>query len=81
MGSRENSLEKKALAGVEEKSSFAGKSEVGLMNQKHQDEALNEKNASVLSDFTNDTQIESNCSSELEPHELQQPILGIVDQI
>jgi hypothetical protein len=81
MGSNgENSPEKKALAEVEEKSSIAGKPEVGLMNQKHQDEALNEKNTAVLSDFTNDAQIESNCS-ELEPHELQRPISEIVDQI
>jgi hypothetical protein len=33
------------------------------MNQKHQDEALNETNTMILSDFANDALIESNLSS------------------
>jgi hypothetical protein len=39
--------------------------EVILTNQKHRDEALAKKNTSVLSDFANDAQIESNSSPEL----------------
>ena len=35
------------------------------MNRKHWDKALDETNASVLSDFANDTRIESNYSLEL----------------
>jgi hypothetical protein len=42
-----------------------GESEVGSTNRKHRDEALDETNATVLSDFANDARIESNCSSEL----------------
>jgi hypothetical protein len=41
--------------------------EVRSMNRKHQDEALDEMDAAVLSDFANDPRIESNCSSELSP--------------
>jgi hypothetical protein len=37
------------------------------MNRKHQDEAIDEMDAAVLSDFANDARIESNCSSELLP--------------
>jgi hypothetical protein len=49
------------------KSSIDGESEVQSTNQKHQDEALDEVNAAVFLDFTNDARIESNCSSELSP--------------
>jgi hypothetical protein len=41
--------------------------EVGSMNRKHRDEALDETNEAVLSNFANDAQIENNCSLELEP--------------
>jgi hypothetical protein len=44
-----------------------GELEAGSTNQKHQDEALDETNTAVLSDFANDARIESNCSPELEP--------------
>jgi hypothetical protein len=49
----------KTLAGVE--------SEVRSTNRKNQDEALDDTNTTVSSDFTNDARIESNCSLELEP--------------
>jgi hypothetical protein len=42
------------------------------MNRKHREKALDETNASVLSDFANDTWIESNYSLELSP-ELEPP--------
>jgi hypothetical protein len=42
--------------------SIDGESEVGSMKQKHEDKALDEMNPTLLSDFTNDAQIESNCS-------------------
>jgi hypothetical protein len=38
--------------------------EVRLMNRKYQDEALDDMNATVLSDFASDTRIECNCSAE-----------------
>jgi hypothetical protein len=41
--------------------------EVRSANRKHQDKALIETNATVSSNFANDTRIESNRSSELEP--------------
>jgi hypothetical protein len=40
---------------------------VGSTNQRHRDEALDETNAAVPSDSTNNAWIESNCSPELEP--------------
>jgi hypothetical protein len=43
-----------------------GEPEVGSINRKHRDEALDETNAVVLSYFTNDARIESNCLPELE---------------
>jgi hypothetical protein len=43
------------------------KSVVKLMNQEHQDEALDETNIMVSSDFANVARIESNCLSELKP--------------
>jgi hypothetical protein len=48
---------------------IGGEPTVGSTNRKHRDEALDEMNATVLSDFANDTRIESNCSPELEPHQ------------
>jgi hypothetical protein len=36
------------------------------MNRKHQDESLDDTNATVLSNFANDARIQSNCSPELE---------------
>jgi hypothetical protein len=44
------------------KSSIGDESEVRLMNRKHQDEALDEMNTVVSSDFADDAQIENNCS-------------------
>jgi hypothetical protein len=49
------------------KSSIGGEVVVGSTNQKHRNESLDETNASVLLDFTNNTRIESNCSPELSP--------------
>jgi hypothetical protein len=53
------------------KSSIDSELTVGSRNRKHQDESLDETNATVPKDFTNDARIESNCSpelsSELEP--------------
>jgi hypothetical protein len=49
------------------KSPIDGEPEVGSTNQKYRDEALDETNATVLSDSANDAQIESNCSPDLEP--------------
>jgi hypothetical protein len=49
------------------KLSIDDESEVRSTNLKHQDEAFDETNAAVLSDFANDARIESNCSLELEP--------------
>jgi hypothetical protein len=49
------------------KSSIDGESEVRSTNRKHQDEALDEANTTVLLDFANDARIESNCSPELSP--------------
>jgi hypothetical protein len=37
----------------------------GSMNRKHRDEALDETNAAVSSDFADDTRFGSNCSPEL----------------
>jgi hypothetical protein len=47
------------------KLSISDESVVGSTNQKHQDEPLDETNAVVLSDFTNNTRIGINCSPEL----------------
>jgi hypothetical protein len=47
--------------------SIDGEPKVRSMNRKYQDEALDETNAVVLSNFANDAQIESNYSPELEP--------------
>jgi hypothetical protein len=44
-----------------------GDSEVRLTNRTHQDEALDETNAAVLSDSADDARIGSNCSPELSP--------------
>jgi hypothetical protein len=61
----DSSPEKKPLSEPRRNPSIESEPEVGSVNRKHQGEALNEMNASVLSDFTNDARIESNCSSEL----------------
>jgi hypothetical protein len=42
--------------------SIDGEPEVGSTNRKHHDEALDETNAAILSDFANEIRIESNCS-------------------
>ena len=47
--------------------SIDGELEVGLMNRKFRDEALDETNAVVLLDFANDIRIECNYSPKLEP--------------
>jgi hypothetical protein len=44
-----------------------GELEVRSTNRKHRDEALDETNIVVLSDFTNNARIETNCSPELSP--------------
>jgi hypothetical protein len=49
------------------KSSIGDESSVGSTNRRHWDEALDETNAVVPSDSTDDARIESNCSPELEP--------------
>jgi hypothetical protein len=48
-------------------SSIDGELEVRSMNRKNRDEALDDTNAAVLSNFANDAWIESNCLPELEP--------------
>jgi hypothetical protein len=66
-----NSPEETKFAGAKKKSSIGSETTVGSTNQKHRDEALDEKNAAVSSDSTNAAWIETNCSpelsSELEP--------------
>jgi hypothetical protein len=44
------------------KSSISGEPTVGSKNQNHCDEALDETNAAIVSDFANNARIESNCS-------------------
>lgn len=46
--------------------SIDGEPEVGSTNRKHKDEVLDETNATTLSDFANDAQLESNCLPKLE---------------
>jgi hypothetical protein len=62
-----SSPEKRTLTGTKENSIDWCETEVGSTNRKHRHEALDETNATLLSDFANDTQIESNCSLELGP--------------
>jgi hypothetical protein len=47
--------------------SIDGELEVQSMNRKNRDEALDETNAAVLSNFANDAWIESNCLPQLSP--------------
>jgi hypothetical protein len=54
--------------------SIDGEPEVGSTNRKHRNEATDETNAAVLSNFANDARIESNYSPELSP-ELEPPEL------
>jgi hypothetical protein len=61
------SPEKKTSPEPRRKSSIGDEPLVGWTNRRHQDEALDETNAAVPSDFADDVQIESNCSRELEP--------------
>jgi hypothetical protein len=71
------------------KSPIGDKPTAGSTNRKHRDEALDETNAAVPSDSTNDTLIKSNCSLELSPElepfqtliELRRVIPRIVDRI
>jgi hypothetical protein len=49
------------------KSSIRDEPSAGSMNRRHRDEALDETNATVPTDSTDDARIESNCSLELEP--------------
>jgi hypothetical protein len=62
-----------------------GEPEVGSMNRKHQDEALDETNAAVLSHFTNDARIEiiarRSCQQSWNRPKLWRAIPGIVDRI
>jgi hypothetical protein len=63
----ESSPEKTEFAGVKKKIADWRWPRGRIDDRKHCDEALDETNAAVLSDFANDTQIESNYSPELEP--------------
>jgi hypothetical protein len=64
--------------------SIDGESEVESMKRKHGGEALDEMNPTLLSDFTNDAQIESNCSPSCRRiwnrPELRRAISGIVER-
>jgi hypothetical protein len=55
------------LAGTEKKNADWDEPSIGSTNQKHWDEALDEMNAVVPSDSTDDARIESNCSPEMSP--------------
>jgi hypothetical protein len=54
---------------------------IGSMNRRHRDEALDETNAAVPSDYANDAYIESNCLTELEPSRTSRAIPGFMDRI
>jgi hypothetical protein len=51
---------RRTSSGSRRNSSIDGEPEVGSTNRKHRDEALDETNTTVLSDFPNDARIESN---------------------
>jgi hypothetical protein len=55
------------------KSSIWDESSVGSTNRRHRDEAIDETNAAVPSNSTDDTRIKSNYSPELSP-ELERPL-------
>jgi hypothetical protein len=65
--------------------SIDGESEVRSMNQKHQDEAINETKAAVLSNFANDARIEKiarwSCRRNWNRPELRWAIPGVLDRI
>jgi hypothetical protein len=63
----ESSPEKKTSPEPRRKTPIDHESSIGLMNQRHQDDALDKINVEVPSDSTDDARIENNSSSELSP--------------